>query len=272
MHIKRRYLVLLISAFIIFIVSCSKEANYKVLSFLFDGVPDPNLTDELIDTIEVGDTTLIADTNNLHEIYVHSPYGLKECNTCHSDEIGVLVENQPSLCYSCHTDYRQILGELHGPVAAGTCTACHDPHKSKYENLIIKDRSDICFHCHDQEMLVTNDVHSLIESSSCIECHDPHGEENKYYLKNGACFECHDNYNDSYAYLHGPVGSGFCNSCHDMHSSQADYKLVLSGQELCFKCHKKGQVLENENHEGTEDFDCIECHNPHGGEDKYILN
>jgi hypothetical protein len=35
------------------------------------------------------------------------------------------------LCYSCHDRVREQVGSssfIHGPVAAGFCIVCHDPH------------------------------------------------------------------------------------------------------------------------------------------------
>jgi len=48
--------------------------------------------------------------------------------------------------------------------------------------------------------------------------------------------------------------------------------LRITGDALCFYCHEAESVLENEMHEGLEGMLCTDCHNPHGGEDKYIFH
>ena len=272
---KNKYKITSISTLIVIflIAACSTEITYKVLSFVFDGVPDPNLTDTItqVDSIALIDSTeILVIAENTPLINIHQPYQTKDCNSCHDNSM--TVDAQPGLCYSCHENYEENYAIIHGPVIGGYCTSCHDPHTSKFDNLLKKENEELCFHCHNSEQLALNDIHSIIENSNCSECHNPHGEENSFFLKDGTCYTCHDDFNNSFKHLHGPVASGFCNSCHDTHSSESEYKLLLSGQDLCLKCHNKEQVFRNENHDGIEGFDCTECHNPHGGENKYILN
>ena len=50
-----------------------------------------------------------------------------------------------------------------------------------------------------------------------------------------------------------------------------DKLLLRTGQSLCLYCHDMKQVLASEVHKDINNTNCTECHNPHGGDDKYIL-
>ena len=260
---------------VVFVAACSPETRYKVLSFVFDGVPDQDFLGNIAlnDSIYQVDSTeilVIAKNQNIQKNYIHQPYLEKDCKSCHDNTKGLVA--QPELCYTCHENFEDDYKIIHGPVAGGYCTSCHDPHKSKITSLLKRENEALCSHCHDPIQLASNDLHSIIEITNCTECHNPHGEENTFLLKDGTCYLCHEDFSEKYAYLHGPVGGGFCNSCHETHMSDSEHKLSLKGQSLCLKCHNTESVFKNENHEGTEEYDCMECHNPHGGEDKFILN
>ena len=274
---KYKNILRLVILLVLFTAACSPESRYKVLSFIFDGVPEPDFSDNIA---EVNDSVLTSDStnilniaeNNKTKVFFHQPYLDKDCNSCHSNnDMGQKIKTQPELCYTCHENFEDEYAVIHGPVAGGYCTDCHDPHKSKFPELMLREGKDICLKCHDPQ-IVESDIHSLVEINECVSCHNPHGEENTFLLKKGSCYVCHDNFSEKYKYLHGPVAGGFCNSCHDTHSSESEYKLLLTGQKLCYKCHTEKAVLGNENHEGIDDVNCTECHNPHGGDDKYLFN
>ncbi len=271
----QKFIFSLLIMIVLFFTACSIQTRYEVLSFIFDGVPDPNNSEniEIKDSAVIDSTKIlnIAANINKPKTYFHPPYQERSCNSCHNNNTGQVLMPQPGLCYSCHENFEDNYSVIHGPVAGGYCTACHNPHKSKLQNLLLKKGKALCFNCHNPQ-IADNDIHSVAETSNCTSCHNPHGEENTYLLKKGSCYVCHDDFSKTYKYLHGPVSNGLCNACHATHNSKTEYKLLLSGQNLCFKCHIKKSVLKNENHEGIGDADCIECHNPHGGDDKYILN
>ena len=43
-------------------------------------------------------------------------------------------------------------------------------------------------------------------------------------------------------------------------------------QDLCFYCHEQNDVKNNAAHTDIGETNCTECHNPHGGDDKYLFN
>ena len=55
--------------------------------------------------------------------------------------------------------------------------------------------------------------------------------------------------------------------------AQKEINLLKStGHQFCLFCHDSGDVFKNEVHEDLDDSECTLCHNPHGGEDRFILN
>jgi predicted CXXCH cytochrome family protein len=257
------------------ISSCVTKRNYKSLSFFFDGVPDPSVKEKVeISHIDSSAQTVEIDSSITKPIvFKHFPYAENDCNSCHDKKfLGAYVEPLPALCYQCHENFNESYNSLHGPVKGGYCTSCHDPHQSKISALLLEEGQQLCFRCHETSVISPGNFHSDIGEKSCIDCHNPHGGGNNNYLVEGSCLNCHDNFNQKYDYLHGPVALGYCNTCHDSHNSGKENLLLRAGQKLCTSCHDIITVLQNEIHDDIDNLSCLECHNAHGGEDRFILN
>ena len=143
-----------------------------------------------MDFANSADSTILADSSASPLIPIiaettfnfHEPYASKECDICHDKTaMGQLTDSQPDLCYMCHSDFTQEFNFLHGPVAGGYCTACHNPHMSKSKSLLIRTGQELCLYCHDSNQIYKNENHEGIEDYNCTECHNPHGGDNKYY-------------------------------------------------------------------------------------------
>ena len=52
------------------------------------------------------------------------------------------------LCGRCH-ELDLTRRYVHGPLASGGCTVCHDPHSSRYRYLLVSDSDGFCLSCHD---------------------------------------------------------------------------------------------------------------------------
>ncbi len=257
------------------LTQCTIEKRYKVLSFLFDGVPNPNDTTIITNTQSNNETdsAMLSLYNSKQQTFtMHPPYQEKSCSECHILNKSQLIIKQPDLCFNCHENFIEENLFTHGPAAGGYCTACHEPHKSKNEKLLTDNKKEICNKCHNSVIFKNGDFHSNAGDLDCTECHDSHGGDNKYFVKVGVCKNCHDDFSKKYSYLHGPVSSGFCSSCHDSHDSETPSHLLFQGQAICTNCHELKQVSKNHVHEDIGDTNCTECHNPHGGTDKFILN
>ncbi len=110
------------------------------------------------------------------EMNLHPDYKRKNCDKCHTVEHSYrLKQRQPDLCYQCHPNFTSKFSKLHGPVAAGFCTTCHEPHKSTYKALLKMPVRDVCQHCHEAGDVVKNVAHQKINKTECLQCHDPHG-------------------------------------------------------------------------------------------------
>lgn len=79
--------------------------------------------------------------------------------------------------------------------------------------------------------------------------------------------DCHNNFKKRFTVLHPPVQKG-CTSCHKKTGS---HNFTLKkGQKLCYSCHnqeKDGKHVK----EDIPSYECLDCHNPHGGNKKGLL-
>jgi predicted CXXCH cytochrome family protein len=168
---------------------CSPQVGKSVLRIFFDGVPEADSAslagNELVDQgpdTGIDSTDVIASQDR--EVFVHYPYGEQECSSCHDElSIGNMVEPEPGLCYTCHENLGETYSYLHGPVAGGYCTACHDPHRSKNEHLLKLTGAALCFYCHMEESVRRNEMHRDLEGMQCMDCHNPHGGDDKYIFQ-----------------------------------------------------------------------------------------
>ena len=127
------WFILLLAIFAI--SSCAPERQYRVLSFFFDGVPDPNRN-----TIQASDSTL-ADSNAVvgrevkPEYFTHKPYEEEKCKSCHEEGFSnALIKAMPELCYSCNEHLKAQYEINQGCVEAGACLLDHDKHIFRYES------------------------------------------------------------------------------------------------------------------------------------------
>ncbi|MBL0102299.1 MAG: hypothetical protein IPP51_00120 [Bacteroidetes bacterium] len=246
--------------------------HYRTLSFFFDGVPDPNKKEDT--TLIVSSDTSLTTLSQKKEpdSYDHKPYAEDMCESCHERGFSNrLLVPQPDLCYTCHTDFTQKYQALHGPVASGNCTACHNQHTGKYRYLLDRKGQDVCLYCHESRQVFANKLHKEIGEKNCTECHSPHGGDNRGMLRQSACVNCHESFDTKFTFLHGPVASGNCTACHSSHASKSPKLQLREGQQICLYCHNSDQVFKNEAHKKAKKMNCTECHNPHGGADRYIL-
>ena len=185
--LNRKNVVFLISIMLL-VSACSSSSNYGILSFFFDGVPNPNkkevkTNNNIIDSSKVKTREDILRRAN-PKFVLHGPYRAKLCNDCHNTSQGFkLLKKEPELCYQCHDDFRKTAKFIHGPVAAGYCTECHHPHRSKYKNLLLEPGKKLCLKCHNVSDIKANEDHPNIEDENCIDCHDPHGNDEQYFLR-----------------------------------------------------------------------------------------
>ena len=197
-------------------------------------------------------------------------------------------------CQRCHTDVREGLAFLHGPVAQGECMACHTPHQSDHEKLLTDPPLDLCLACHidfQAKMEGAVSMHAPVEMG-CEVCHGAHGGATKFFL--GAqgrdlCKECHEEFLEEIDQLklpHKAMTEGkACENCHEPHVSNQEMLLASTSKDLCLTCHNKtievGKgLLDNievqiENakylHGPLRQNNCVACHQGHGSNFPRIL-
>jgi predicted CXXCH cytochrome family protein len=148
--------------------------NYRTLSFLFDGVPNPDLPGA---PGEPGAVPTFA--------VVHRPYAEDRCEECHSGRARP-SRLDSSACLKCHAESPTEHTHMHGPVAAMACLWCHNPHESSHRHLLRDSDRNVCSQCHTPALLGSERVPAHADPSrSCLECHSGHGGTAAYFLKAG---------------------------------------------------------------------------------------
>lgn len=177
------------------------------------------------------------------------------CDGCHALEGGALkAKDQKEACYGCHNDFSKAEGGkkmfVHAPVAAGECTACHDPHFATRPKLQKLEKG--CLECHDP-FPSNGTVHAPVGAGECVACHSPHaGAASKQLVRagNALCLGCHKEPHDRHrsTVVLGTMtrvpddfpreaGELACTGCHVPHQSQNARLFRKAQDELCKICH-----------------------------------
>jgi predicted CXXCH cytochrome family protein len=165
---------------LLFWPGCSEKRDYKLLSFFFDGVPDPNAPRAGMPGAGgrgAAGTVVMAST--------HKPFAEEKCPVCHTNKQGLGFQSTTlgaEVCLTCHKTLLKAHPYMHGPVTAMACLWCHDPHETAFPHLLKAASPDICLQCHDRELLSANPPEH-VAGGSCLNCHSGHGSSVRYLLK-----------------------------------------------------------------------------------------
>ncbi len=171
-------LVLAIAACAISWSGCAVEKNYKLLSFFFDGVPDPSKSR----ATPSGPLGGIADPKSSPTYSAHKPYVQEQCSDCHAGRLQ-MSRKDSSICLKCHANQTSQYERMHGPVAAAACLWCHSPHESAFAKLLKGEARLVCGQCHEPERLtITRAPEHADAARSCLECHSGHGGTRPFML------------------------------------------------------------------------------------------
>lgn len=182
------------------LAACSATTRYEVLSFFFDGVPDPNAPPPVAEAAPAARQTYepaMPDPSTLPKM--HQPYAERRCDACHKSQID-RKQRQPGsfnvqdaaalrlpleqLCVSCHQPTQQRY--QHAPAVVGDCSRCHLPHSSPNQHLLKTPTSNpLCLECHDASTMLSQDRHAAFGDRDCAECHDPHAADARFFLRSG---------------------------------------------------------------------------------------
>lgn len=182
------------------LAACSAARRYEVLSFFFDGVPDPSAPAPTQHTAEpvVRQRTVRPEAAPAVVLHQHVPYAQRQCDSCHLsggdqgkargafsiNSMSALKMPVEKLCASCHEP--KPLAHQHAPALLGDCVRCHDPHASRYDHLVKKARTaELCAVCHTPDTMPTGAAHAGSGDRDCASCHDPHGSDTRHLLRSG---------------------------------------------------------------------------------------
>lgn len=175
------WVALRILAFVLVISSAacaSQETRYRILTLFFDGVPPPYQAPAPGTAVEAAVEVAAPQPS------AHPPFKQRRCELCHNRQMSnALIVEKHKLCGICHTADMFDGPFKHGPVASSQCYACHDPHQSKFPNLLFDLGSTVCAKCHTEETVQGMDLHRSEQGEECLNCHRPHVAEKRYLLK-----------------------------------------------------------------------------------------
>lgn len=113
--------------------------------------------------------------------------------------------------------------------------------------------------------------HPMYWKNRCGSCHGAN-QRLLRTVRQGLCQTCHfQKPEEVKKRVHGPVAVNGCLACHRYHKSEHPKLLVTDAQTLCFHCHQMSELTTDEHHATIETKRCIECHDPHGGDDRFYL-
>lgn len=217
-----------------------------------------------------------------------------ECESCHVPKTRDAHQFDDKKCTVCHQMVKKDDKFVHGPVAAGECLACHDPHGSEEPQLVRVFGADLCQRCHvDMKARLAEKrfTHEPVKED-CATCHNPHASPSKYQIRvDGAeqCLVCHKTLRKELVTArvqHEAVSvDRECINCHDPHASDLGKQLKGTSMDLCLSCHDReqdapGGKVQNvkgwlethtDLHGPIRQQDCVGCHLPHDSEHFRLL-
>jgi predicted CXXCH cytochrome family protein len=270
---------------LVVMVGCTTEGKRRWLTVFFDGVPDPNApkaTNQVSPQFDedgrpLAGAVFVKNTNfaavKAPKFTFHPPYEEKKCTECHVSKFSVKMKGpQKKVCFECHDDFLEKIKFKHQPADNGECHTCHDPHGSPLPKMVKFTGKKACFECHDDFLENAKVKHTPADSGDCLSCHAPHGSTNKFMLiKPGKamCFECHDDFLEKPKFQHTVATE--CESCHSSHKSDETALLIKSRPKLCLECHDEKDMAAVKGHAQIGNTACLTCHEPHVGENKFLL-
>ena len=192
-------------AMLALLVACSGASRDRVLRVFFD--EPPARASAVVDTSDAGSGKPVEPVQASGTVpaarSTHPPFEDRECSACHAATTNVegqaasvpvlqgeagspakLRKPVEQLCVECHDDkaVKAMAAEgrrfAHAPVEDGDCTACHDPHRSRFASLLKAGDpiENLCFQCHERSDVLGEDPHADMQPAErvCTTCHDPH--------------------------------------------------------------------------------------------------
>jgi len=220
-----------------------------------------------------------AELSNKKHVHEAAKDGTSCTEVCHLPTgknrhvFSPLPSNLSDTCFQCH-DAGKFRGKTtHGPVAAGKCTGCHNPHSSENPRLLAKNAPGLCFSCHSAQLKATQGrtlpaikrifddkeavLHPPFGEGDCGACHLPHASVTPRLLTENYPWEFYASYSDN--------TYGLCFSCH---SADAFSK----PRTLADTAFRNGNLNLHYRHVNrAKGRRCTACHTPHGSRQKKLV-
>jgi len=115
-------------------------------------------------------------------------------------------------------------------------------------------------------------AHPAFERQECDQCHWGSTGTALRDIEGGLCLtSCHTDLLDGLKVLHGPLNLDDCTPCHVFHESLYPKLLMSQASGFCFRCHSRSAFRQTRHHEIAASKSCLECHNPHGGKNRFFV-
>lgn len=141
---------------------------------------------------------------------------------------------------------------------------CRDYHiQATKEELAAKQKQ--------QQSVKQGSTHPPFAEKRCNDCHDKNTDSGFVVAADLLCAHCHKGF-PAGNFLHGPAAVGSCLKCHLPHSADNPTLLVKPAAELCDGCHIEARGSSRlHTSSRAKGMSCTDCHDPHGGSNRFFL-
>jgi predicted CXXCH cytochrome family protein len=140
---------------------------------------------------------------------------------------------------------------------------CQDYHlKATQDELLARQK---------QKSVVQDSKHPPYAEKRCNDCHNKETESGFVVPADKLCAHCHKDFPVG-NFLHGPAAVGACLKCHVPHTSNNPSLLSKPPSEVCAVCHAEKRLsVKLHSASQSKGLGCTDCHDPHGGSDRFFL-
>ena len=191
------------------------------------------------------------------------------CSSCHTahryaQPASASPIDSRGLCVSCHAPDAIAAAKQPGTVnhPQAPCTACHNPHETRFGHYLSDQPTSICRTCHAEQEKLAGGLHDRTRTPSawpaastatndrCLACHRPHGNEETGLFRAGRA-----------SGVQGPDGA--CIACHATSAPDAPSTIANLHPSAAPAGYDSGGLPLARMDDGQLGVACRTCHNPH---------
>ena len=229
----------------------------------------------------------VASTNLVDELAKTSGHFVQNYEGVHDIKESMDSSEQHVECIDCHNPHAIIQSTAQPPYASGALNAVSGVTAEGSVIAQVTYEYEVCFKCHGSNpSRIDSDIsrqltqtNTIMEFDSANPSYHPITEQgannNVPSLKPGmdettiiSCTDCHNG--DPSSQAKGPHGSQYPHLLAYRYETDDDTAEYISTYELCYRCHDRESILDNESfkehekHIVEEKTPCSVCHDPHG--------